>query len=417
MMLFKYNWGLNMKKIGLLSQILIAFVIAIILGAIVGQSIEVVKPLGDLFLRLIKFIIVPLVLASLVIGVAGAGDLRQIGRMGGISFVYYLATTAFAVFIGLVLANIFRPGDGVNMTLSGEAAEPTAPPSVVDTLLNIVPTNPIESLVTGNMLQIIFFALFLGLAISMLGDKAKTVYNFFEGLAEIMYKITGIVMKFAPIGVFGLIAPIVGQYGVSVLLPLIKLILVVYAGCILHALLVYSGSVKLFGNYSPLKFFKGIAPASLVAFSTSSSSGTLPITMKSAEENLGVSKKVSSFVLPLGATINMDGTALYQGVCVLFVAQFMGIELSIMQQLIIVLTATLASIGTAGVPGAGLIMLSMVITAVGLPLEAIALVAGVDRILDMVRTSVNVTGDASAAVVVQALEDKRDLKATNNVSA
>ncbi|SOC40024.1 dicarboxylate/amino acid:cation symporter [Ureibacillus acetophenoni] len=406
-----------MKKIGLLSQILIAFVIAIILGAIVGQSIEVVKPLGDLFLRLIKFIIVPLVLASLVVGVAGAGDLRQIGRMGGISFVYYLATTAFAVFIGLLLANIFRPGDGVNMTLSGEAAEPTAAPSVVDTLLNIVPTNPIESLVTGNMLQIIFFALFLGLAISMLGDKAKTVYNFFEGLAEIMYKITGIVMKFAPIGVFGLIAPIVGQYGISVLLPLIKLILVVYAGCILHALLVYSGSVKLFANQSPLKFFKGIAPASLVAFSTSSSSGTLPITMKSTEENLGVSKKVSSFVLPLGATINMDGTALYQGVCVLFVAQFMGIELSIMQQLIIVLTATLASIGTAGVPGAGLIMLSMVITAVGLPLEAIALVAGVDRILDMIRTSVNVTGDGSAAVVVQALEDKKELKASNNVSA
>lgn len=406
-----------MKKIGLLSQILIAFVIAIILGAIVGPSIEVVKPLGDLFLRLIKFIIVPLVLASLVVGVAGTGDIKRIGRMGGITFVYYIVTTAIAVTIGLVLANIFKPGSGLNMTLTSETAEPTATPKIVDTLLGIIPTNPIASLVETNMLQIIFFALFIGIAIAMLGEKAKTVYNFFDEFAEIMYKITNIVMKTAPIGVFGLIAPIVGQYGISVLLPLIKLILVVYVGCILHAVLVYSSSVKYFANQGPLKFFKGIAPASLVAFSTSSSSGTLPITMKSTEENLGVSKKVSSFVLPLGATINMDGTALYQGVCVLFIAQFMGIELSITQQLLIVLTATLASIGTAGVPGAGLIMLTMVVTAVGLPLEAIALVAGVDRILDMIRTSLNVTGDASAAVVVNALEEKRDLKASSNVSA
>src|SRR5690606_8131804 len=220
----------------------------------------------------------------------------------------------------------------------------------------------------------------------------------------------------APIGGFGLIAPTVGQYGASVLLPLLKVIIIVYAGCILHAVLTYSLSVKFFANMSPLKFFKGILPASLVAFSSSSSSATLPITIQNTEENLGVSKKVSSFVLPLGATINMDGTALYQGVCVLFIAQFLGVDLSFTQQLVIVLTATLASIGTAGVPGAGLIMLTMVITAVGLPLEALALVAGVDRILDMIRTSVNVTGDASAAVVVQAIEDKRDLKASNNVS-
>nr|WP_106781041.1 dicarboxylate/amino acid:cation symporter [Lysinibacillus timonensis] len=405
-----------MKKIGLLSQILIAFVIAIILGVIVGPGIEVVKPLGDLFLRLIKFIIVPLVLASLVVGVAGTGDLKGIGRMGGITFIYYMLTTAVAVTIGIILANIFSPGSGLNLSLSGEKAEPTATPGIVDTFLNIIPTNPLASLVEGNMLQIIFFAIFLGIAITMIGDKAKPVYNFFDGLAEIMYKITNMVMKVAPIGVFGLIAPTVGQYGVSVLLPLIKLILVVYAGCIIHALLVYSFSVKTIAKMNPLTFFKGIAPASLVAFSTSSSSGTLPITIKNTEDNLGVSKKVSSFVLPLGATINMDGTALYQGVCALFIAQFMGVDLSITQQILIVLTATLASIGTAGVPGAGLIMLTMVTTAVGLPLEAVALVAGIDRILDMMRTSLNVTGDASAAVVVNALEEKRELKASNNVS-
>ncbi|MCC3357838.1 dicarboxylate/amino acid:cation symporter [Bacillus sp. REN16] len=406
-----------MKKIGLLSQILIAFIIAIIVGAIVGPSIEVVKPLGDLFLRMIKFIIVPLVLASLVVGVAGTGDIKKIGRMGGITFFYYLLTTAFAVTIGLILANIFSPGKGLDIAATVEKADPAEAPGVIDTLLNIIPTNPIASLVNGDMLQIIFFAIFIGLAIAILGDKAKTVYNFFDELAEIMYKITGIVMKLAPIGVFGLIAPTVGEYGVSVLLPLLKVILVVYVGCILHAVITYSTSVKLFAKMNPLKFFKGVAPASLVAFSTTSSSGTLPITIKNTEENLGVSRKVSSFVLPLGATINMDGTALYQGVCVLFIAQFFGYDLSFAQQLTIVLTATLASIGTAGVPGAGLIMLTMVVTSVGLPVEGIALIAGIDRILDMIRTSVNVTGDASAAVVVNAIEEKRDLKVSNGVSA
>jgi Na+/H+-dicarboxylate symporter len=406
-----------MKKIGLLSQILIAFVIAIIVGAIVGPSIEVVKPLGDLFLRLIKFIIVPLVLASLVVGVAGTGDIKKIGRMGGITFFYYILTTAFAVTIGLILANIFSPGKGLDISSPIEKADPSKAPGIVDTLLNIIPVNPVASLVEGNMLQIIFFAIFLGLAIAILGDKARTVYNFFEELAEIMYKITAIVMKVAPIGVFGLIAPTVGEYGVAVLLPLLKVILIVYFGCILHAALTYSVSVKFFANMNPIKFFKGIAPASLVAFSTTSSSGTLPITIKNTEENLGVSRKVSSFVLPLGATINMDGTALYQGVCVLFIAQFFGYDLSIAQQLTIILTATLASIGTAGVPGAGLIMLTMVVTSVGMPVEGIALIAGIDRILDMIRTSVNVTGDASAAVVVNAIEEKREVKITNEVTA
>ncbi len=251
----------------------------------------------------------------------------------------------------------------------------------------------------------------------MIGDRAKTVYNFFDGLAEMMYKITAIVIKLAPIGVFGLIAPIVGEYGVSVLLPLLKVILLVFAGCILHAVLTYSFSVKFFANVNPLKFFKGVAPASLVAFSTTSSSGTLPVTIKSTEENLGVSRKVSSFVLPLGATINMDGTALYQGICVIFIAQFFGYDLSIAKQITIVLIATLASIGTAGVPGAGLIMLTMVVTSVGLPVEGIAIIAGIDRILDMMRTSINVTGDASASVVVNALEEKREAKQSEKASA
>src|SRR5690606_17422700 len=260
-----------MNKIGLLTQIFIAFIIAIIAGVIVGPSIEVVRPLGDLFLNLIKFIIVPLVLSSLVVGVSGTGDIKKIGRMGGITIFYYLATTAIAITIGLGLANIFGPGKGLDIPAATDTAEPAEAPGVVDTLLNIIPTNPLASLVEGNMLQIIFFAIFLGLGITMVGERAKPVYNFFDGLAEIMYKITGIVMKVAPIGVFGLIAPTVGQYGASVLLPLIKVILVVYLGCILHAAVTYGISVKLFAKMNPIKFFKGIAPASLVAFSTTSS--------------------------------------------------------------------------------------------------------------------------------------------------
>jgi Na+/H+-dicarboxylate symporter len=395
-------------KNNLLTQILVAFVIAIILGSVVGQSIEIVKPLGDLFLRLIKFIMVPLVIASLVVGVASTGDIKKLGRMSGKTVSFYLVTTAIAITIGLGVGNLFSPGTGLDIATTDATVEPAESVGIVDTLLAIVPTNPIDSLVQGNMLQIIFFAIFLGLAITMVGEKGRPVYQFFESLAEIMYKITGIIMKFAPIGVFGLIAPIVGSYGPSVLLPLIKVILAVAIGCILHALIVFSSIVKVFGKMNPIKFFKGIAPASFVAFSTCSSAGTLPATMKCSEENLGVSKGVSSFVLPFGATVNMDGTALYQGVCALFIAQFFGYDLTFVQQLTIVLTATLASIGAAGVPGAGLIMLTMVLTSVGLPLEGIALIAGIDRVLDMFRTSVNITGDAAVAVAISASEGELD---------
>lgn len=393
-----------MKKVNLLTQILIAFILAIILGVIFGPSIGVIKPLGTLFLRLIKFIIVPLVLSSLIVGVAGIGDTKKLGRMGGKTVAYYLLTTAMAVTIGLLMGNLLSPGAiqlDIPVTQAAEAKEPTG---FIDTLLNIVPTNPIAALVEGNMLQIIFFAIFLGIGMTLVGEKSKPLFHFFDGLADVMYKITAIVMRFAPFGVLGLVAPVVGEYGPDVLLPLLKVILAVAVASLLHVLITYSFAVKTFAKMNPITFFKGILPASIVAFSTTSSSGTLPVTIKSAEENLGVSKKVSSFVLPLGATINMDGTALYQGVSALFIAQFFGIDLSIMQQVTVVLTATLASIGTAGVPGAGLIMLTMVLQAVNLPLEGLALIAGIDRVLDMFRTSVNVTGDGSASVIIAASE-------------
>lgn len=401
---------MNILKGNLLTQILVAFVIAIILGLIFGEPIEVIKPLGDLFLRLIKLIIAPLVLSTLVIGVASIGDPKSLGRVGTKTISYYLITTAIAIIIGLGFAFIINPGKGLSIDIPSTEVEVNESEGVIQTFLNIVPENPFAAMTEGNILQIIFFAIFIGLAITIVGKKAEPVYNFFNGLAEVMFWITGIIMRFAPIGILGLVAPIIGQYGASVLLPLLKIILAVGIACLLHAILVYSLSVKTFAKLNPLTFFKGITPAAVVAFSTASSAGTLPVTIKNTQENLGVSNKISSFVLPLGATINMDGTAIYQGVAVIFIAQFYGLDLTFMQLLTVVITTVLASIGTAGVPGAGMIMLAMVLGAIGLPLEGIALIAGIDRILDMFRTTVNVVGDASAAVVVAGTEDEIDRK-------
>lgn len=393
-------------KGNLLAQILIAFAVAVILGIVFGPAIEVVAPLGDLFLRLIKFIIAPLILATLVVGIASTGDPKQLGRIGIKTISYYLATTGIAVVIGLGFAYLISPGKGLDLGIPDTTVEVNETGGAIATLLNIIPENPFEALASGNILQIIFFAVFIGLAITLVGKPAAPVRRFFEGFAEVMYKITGIIMRFAPIGVLGLVAPVVGQYGLSVLLPLAKLILAVALACLFHAAVVYSLAVKTLGKTRPLKFFRGIAPAAAVAFSTCSSSGTLPVTFKNTQENLGVSRKISSFVLPLGATLNMDGAAIYQGIAVVFIAQVSGVELTLSQLLIVIFTTILASIGAAGVPGAGLVMLAMVVSAAGLPLEGIALVAGVDRILDMFRTSVNVVGDASAAVVVAATENE-----------
>jgi Na+/H+-dicarboxylate symporter len=400
-------------KGNLLAQIFIAFIVAIVLGVIFGPSIDVLSPLGDLFLRLIKFIIAPLILASLVVGVASTGDPKQLGRIGIKTMAYYLVTSVIAVVIGLAFAYLISPGKGLNITPPDAAIEVNETGGIIATILEIIPENPFNALSSGNILQIIFFAIFIGLAITLVGKQAQPVYNFFEGFAEIMYKLTAIIMKVAPIGILGLVAPVVGEYGLAVLMPLLKVIIAVALACVVHMIFIYSMAVKKFAKMSPITFFKGMAPAAIVAFSTCSSAGTLPVTLKNTQENLGVSKKISSFVLPLGATINMDGTAIYQGVAVVFIAQFYGLELSLLQLTMVVLTAVLASIGAAGVPGAGVIMLAMVLSSAGLPLEGIALVAGIDRILDMFRTTTNILGDASAAVVVAATENELWVEETN----
>jgi Na+/H+-dicarboxylate symporter len=398
-------------------KILIALVLGVVTGAILGPQAEYIKPIGSLFINLIKMLIVPLIFSSLVVGICSMDDIKKMGRIGAKSFGIYLLTTAIAITIGLIIGTLLQPGAGLSMELPAEMAAAKESPSLIQTLLNMVPRNPVAALSSGSVLQIIVFALILGVAINLAGEKGKPVAVVFESFAEIMYKMTHIVMAFAPYGVFALMAWVAGKYGLDVLLPLAKVIFGVYIGCIIHVLFTLTGGgIMLFSRLNPIRYWRGIIDAQAVAFTTTSSSGTLPVTMECARTNLGVSKPISSFVLPLGATINMDGTALYQGVAALFVAQAFGVDLDTGQYITIILTSTLASIGTAGVPGAGLIMLSLVLTSVGLPLEGLAVIAGIDRILDMARTTVNVTGDLMVSVLIAKSEGELDEEIYNKVA-
>jgi Na+/H+-dicarboxylate symporter len=398
-------------------KIIIALILGVVAGAVLGPSAEYIKPIGSLFINLIKMLIVPLIFSSLVVGICSMDDIKKMGRIGAKSFGIYLLTTAIAITIGLVIGTVLQPGAGIDMQMPAEMAAAKEAPSFIQTLLNMVPKNPVEAMASGSVLQIIVFALMLGVAINLAGEKGKPVASVFESFAEIMYKMTHIVMAFAPYGVFALMAWVAGKYGLDVLLPLGLVILGVYVGCIVHVLLTLTGGgIMLLARLNPVRYWRGIIDAQAVAFTTTSSSGTLPVTMECAQTNLGVSRPISSFVLPLGATINMDGTALYQGVAALFVAQAFGIDLSTGQYVTIILTSTLASIGSAGVPGAGLIMLSLVLTSVGLPLEGLAVIAGIDRILDMARTTVNVTGDLMVSVLIAKSEGELDIETYNKVA-
>lgn len=397
------------KNLALWKKILIGMILGIIVGTIMGPQAEVLKPIGTLFINAIKMLIVPLVFCSLIVGVTAMKDGAKMGRMGVKAIVIYLVSTAVAITIGLGLGTILQPGAGLNMIASTEAAAAAKEaPSLINTIINLIPKNPIEALASGQILQIIVFALGLGIALNLIGEKGEPAVKIFNSLAEAMFKLTELVMNFAPYGIFALMAWVAGKYGIDVLFPLLKVIGAVYLGCVVHVLVVYTGAISLIAGLSPIKYLKGILNAQMMAFSSTSSSGTLPVSIRCARENLGVSKGTASFVLPLGATINMDGTALYQGVAALFVAQAFGIDLSAGDYLAIIATATLASIGTAGVPGAGLIMLSLVLTTVGLPMEGLAIIAGIDRILDMARTSVNVSGDLMVAVLIGKSENELD---------
>ena len=384
------------------------------------RIISWLNPIGQVFLRLLRMVIVPLVFTSLVVGVASLGDLRHLGRLGGRAVGLYLITTALAVTIGLACALVIQPGNVISATdrltllaqfsVSADTAASAAAsaPSLAETLLAIIPTNPVAAFTNSDMLQIIFFAIVVGIALTTLrSDIAAPVVSFCDSIQQTMIVVIHAIMLLAPFGVAALIAEVVGTSGLSILNALLVYSLTVLLGLLLHAGGVYGVLVRFLGARSWGAFLRAIRPAQLIAFSTSSSSATLPVSLECAQERLGVRRSVSSFVLPLGATVNMDGTALYQGVAAVFIAQVFHLDLSFVAQLSIILTATLASIGAAGVPGAGMITLMMVLTAAGIPPNGLALILGVDRLLDMFRSAVNVTGDLAVAAVLDAHEGER----------
>ena len=400
------------KRLSLAAQIFIALVLGIAVGmALTGNPAVAngyIKPFGTIFLNLIKWVVTPLVFFSIMAGVISMRDIRKVGSVGVKTVVYYLCTTAFAITIGLILANLFK-GIFPALQTTDLAYESSGPVNFMDTLVGIFPSNFLKPFVDANMLQIIVASLIIGFALLVIEKRREVEYTLVEVLNDVFMKAMEMIVKLSPIGVFCLICPVVAENGPAVLGSLAKVLLIAYLAYILHAVVVYSLSVRVAARMSPLRFFKEMLPAMMFAFSSASSVGTLPINMECTEK-LGADKDVSSFVLPLGATINMDGTAIYQGVCAIFIASCYGISLSFPQMLTIVLTATLASIGTAGVPGAGMVMLAMVLQSVGLPVEGIALVAGIDRIFDMGRTTVNITGDASCAVIVSAMERRKQAR-------
>lgn len=387
------------NSLGLFTRIMIGFVLGIGAGVILGEKAGCLAFLGTILTRLLTMVVAPLVLGLLICSAADVKDFRTLGKIGGKTLGIFLGGTAIAVAIGLVLCNVMQIGAGFVMETT-QAYDATEVPSIVDTLMNIIPTNPFNSLSTQNLLQIIFFALLLGFSLIKLGDKGTPVLDFFRAWTEAWKEITNIVLEFTPYGVFGLMADIVGRYGMDILVPYMKTIGACYLTCALFTIFVQGGlMVGLYGKISPIRFFSVMKEAILFVFATCLSVATIPLNLKCTKK-LGVSDKIADFVIPFGAVMNMNGTAIYEAVAVIFASQVFGIHLTVTQQIMVMLTAVLASVGTAGIPGSGLVMLTIVLNAVNLPLETIGLLAGIDRILNMARVIPNIVGDAAAAVVV-----------------
>lgn len=401
------------KKLSLTSKIFIGLIAGVICGVIFNLFVPtsyvrdtiiidgICYVIGNGFIKLMKMLVVPLVFCSLVCGASAIGDTKTLGKAGGKTIAFYLATTAIAVTVAISVAALIKPGIGLNMNMieteNVTVAEKT---SAVDTLLDIIPDNPFSSLANGNMLQVIVFALIVGILLAKMGERAELVANFFSQFNDLMMEMTNLVMSFAPIGVFFMLTRTFANLGFDAFIPLLKYMGSVVLGLGVQCFVVYMILLFVFTRLNPFKFIKKFFPVMAFAFSTSTSNATIPLNIETLEEKIGVSRKVSSFTIPLGATINMDGTSIMQGVAVVFAAQAYGINLGISGYLTVIATATLASIGTAGIPSVGLVTLTMVFSAVGLPVEAITLIMGIDRILDMLRTAVNVTGDAVCTTVV-----------------
>ncbi|MGI5962351.1 MAG: dicarboxylate/amino acid:cation symporter [Lawsonibacter sp.] len=410
---------MKQKRLPLAFWIFIGLIVGVVAGlALMNISVAgmegmvfaktYIKPWGDIFLNLLKFVVVPIVLFSIASGVISMQDIGRVGSVGGKTIVYYMCTTAFAVVLALILASVAKSaGLFVELNTSGLTYTPPEGQSIMTVIVNIFPSNAVQPLADATMLQVIVISLLVGFGVLLAGERGLVAAQIIDSFNEVFMKIMDLIIKLSPVGVACLICPVVAENGPEILQYMVAALGVAYVGYVVHALLVYSTTVRLMGGISPLAFFKGMAPAMMMAFSSASSVGTLPFNLECAER-LGARREVASFVLPLGATINMDGTAIYQGVCAVFIAKAYGIDLTIGQMLTIVLTATLASVGTAGVPGAGMVMLAMVLQSVNVPVEGIALVAGIDRVFDMGRTTVNITGDAACAIIVSRLEDKKE---------
>ncbi|MEC7289716.1 MAG: dicarboxylate/amino acid:cation symporter [Pseudomonadota bacterium] len=403
-------------KITLWKRILGALVLGLIAGLIWGEGANSIRWMGDIFVRSIRMLVVPLIFTTLVAGVVSMGDARRLGSIGLKAFALYLGTTALAITIGLIFGTVMQPGVGVD--LSGAEAETLSSATTLgERLINMIPINPIAALAEGNILAVIIFAILIGIGIIMVGDEAKVLRDVFNAGADVMLKLTFIVMELAPFGVFALIAWVAGTQGAETLLKVVTLAVAVYAACVAHIIIVQLGMVKFLARLPILPFARGAVDPQLLAYSTSSSAATLPATMAAAEENMGIGVPVRSSVLPLGATVNMDGTALYVGIVALFSAQAFGVELAMSDYLIIGLTTTLVSIGTASVPSASLFLLAAVLTSIGISAEQTAIIVGFilpfDRVLDMMRTVVNVTGDLAVATVVAKSENELDEETYN----
>ncbi len=380
-------------------RVLGALILGVLAGVTLGETATVFKPLGTLFINAIRMLVVPLVFFALITSITSLADNQKMGRLAGKTIGLFLFTAFIASLIGLTVGSLMNWGDALQLT-AGEVRERTIPP-VADVITGLIPTNPVAALVNGNVLQIIVFASLVGIAINVVGEKAVPMKKVVHAGAEIMYQITRMVMQLTPFGVFGLMAWAVGSFGLATLLPLSQFIIAIYIACFIHIIVVYGGLVKLFGGMGMRQFFKAVLPAQLVAYSSASSYGTLPVTHKVVTEDLKVSPSYASFVLPLGATINMDGCGgIFPAIAAIFIAHIYGIPLDALDYVLIAGTATLASLGTAGVPGTAMVMLTVTLSVVGLPLEGIAFIAAVDRIIDMMRTATNVTGDTMVALVV-----------------
>ncbi len=419
------------KQFGLTTQIFIALIAGAIVGAIINNFFANISFVNDIivegvfyvvgqgFISLMKMLVVPLVFCSIVCGAAAIGDTKTLGSVGVRTIVFYLCTTMMAVAVALGVASIINPGIGLDMSAvenvktTVDSASTSTDVTMVDTLLNIIPTNPIASLANGEMLQIIFFALIVGIILAKLKDKVQLVTNFFQQGNDIMMEMTMMIMKIAPIGVFCLIGRTFSQLGFSAMVPMFKYMITVVLGLGIQCYVVYMVMLRIFGGLNPFKFAKKFFPVQAFAFSTATSNATIPLNIDTLEEKIGVSRKISGFTIPLGATINMDGTSIMQGVAVVFVAQAFGIQLTPGDYLTVIATATLASIGTAGVPSVGLITLAMVFDSVGLPVSGIGLIMGIDRILDMLRTAVNITGDAVCTTIVAKQNGELDKEVFN----